>query len=307
MLDFAFCDFINNKLYNVYIVNYDNILNSFYIYFIVLFILFFVEVISLGFSNSSLGTLLINPKKSDLIDVVYFLLIVTNLLVIISPIVSLGIPYFFGKGIRSLLNFEFGSKYFNSFIHFTIFTILLDFFNYWQHRLMHRFEFLWKIHKVHHSAKNFNLITVFREHPLDHALNSITVSIPIGIIGYPPENFVLIYVILLSIAYLKHGKILYKWGFIGKYIFQSPYYHFLHHSDDKKYYNSNFANNFIIWDHIFGTFRDFNESIDNLRIGIVSDPILKMNFIESFCYTFKSVFNEIYIRLIIFKSIFIKK
>lgn len=72
MLDFAFCDFINNKLYNVYIVNYDNILNSFYIYFIVLFILFFVEVISLGFSNSSLGTLLINPKKSDLIDVVYF-------------------------------------------------------------------------------------------------------------------------------------------------------------------------------------------------------------------------------------------
>ena len=95
MLDFAFCDFINNKLYNVYIVNYDNILNSFYIYFIVLFILFFVEVISLGFSNSSIGTLLINPKKSDLIDVVYFLLIVTNLLVIISPIVSLGIPYFF--------------------------------------------------------------------------------------------------------------------------------------------------------------------------------------------------------------------
>ena len=61
MLGLDFCNFIRNKLYNVYIVKYHIIINSFYIFFYIF--IFFIEFISLGFTKSSLGTLLINPKK----------------------------------------------------------------------------------------------------------------------------------------------------------------------------------------------------------------------------------------------------
>ena len=42
-----------------------------------------------------------------------------------------------------------------------------DFSKYIVHRWMHRWPFLWALHKVHHSATNLTPMTVFRTHPLE--------------------------------------------------------------------------------------------------------------------------------------------
>ena len=38
------------------------------------------------------------------------------------------------------------------------------------HRVMHKYEFLWKFHRVHHSATTLTPFTVFRTHPIESIL-----------------------------------------------------------------------------------------------------------------------------------------
>lgn len=267
--------------------NINNILYNFIIFFTVLFFLFFLEIIIIGFKKSTVGDLFYHYSKNDSIDIFYFLLTTLNLLFIISPLVSFGLPYLFKKGFIFVFDFRFGFI-FNPIIHFLLFFILVDFCNYWQHRLMHKFDFLWEIHKLHHSATKFNLFTVFREHPLDHALNSIAIALPIGILGYPPSNFVIFYSFFLALGYLKHGKIPYKFGLIGKYIIQAPYFHYLHHLNHNRFYNSNYSNNLIIWDHLFNTFKNEESNIDEYHLGLNHNSISNQGVFSSF---FSVIFN----------------
>jgi len=50
-----------------------------------------------------------------------------------------------------------------------IFAVLIisDFLIYWGHRLQHKIDFLWRFHKVHHSAKHLDWLAAHTEHPLD--------------------------------------------------------------------------------------------------------------------------------------------
>ena len=92
-------------------------------------------------------------------------------------ICSVGIPNSISTVLRSYISFELGFKM-NIYTHLILFLILVDFMNYWQHRFMHRFAPFWEIHKLHHSAEEFNIITVFREHPLDKAINALFMILP---------------------------------------------------------------------------------------------------------------------------------
>jgi sterol desaturase/sphingolipid hydroxylase (fatty acid hydroxylase superfamily) len=38
---------------------------------------------------------------------------------------------------------------------------------YWFHRACHRFDFLWRFHRVHHSPTHLDWLAAHREHPLD--------------------------------------------------------------------------------------------------------------------------------------------
>jgi sterol desaturase/sphingolipid hydroxylase (fatty acid hydroxylase superfamily) len=290
---FNFIDYFTSY----YIKNIDNILINFYIFYFVLLVLLFIEILVLGFKKSTVGDLLYNFSKNDSIDIFYFLLTTLNLLFIVSPLVSLGVPYLFKKGFIIFFDFKLG-YIFNPIVHFLLFFIFVDFCNYWQHRLMHKFDFLWEIHKLHHSATKFNLFTVFREHPLDHALNSISIALPIGILGYPPSSFVFIYCLFLGLGYLKHGKVPYKFGLIGKYFIQAPYFHYLHHLNHSRFYNTNYANNLIIWDHLFGTFKNDQSNIDDYYIGLDNNSIANKGVFYSFFSVlikfYKSLFNLIF-------------
>lgn len=40
--------------------------------------------------------------------------------------------------------------------------VVFDFFNYWYHRILHQYPYLWRIHSRHHSATNLTPFTNFR-------------------------------------------------------------------------------------------------------------------------------------------------
>jgi len=286
-----------SKLKEIYVDNFDLLLKNIFFLISALIILGIIESLLLGYKKSSLYDLFTFKNESAKTDLVYYCLTLFNLVVFISPILSLFIPYLFGKGIRAYLHLNLGNNYFNSIAHFILFLIILDFFNYWQHRFMHKVKLLWIIHSVHHSASDLNLITVYREHPLDHAINSIFTAIPIGLMGYPPVDYFYIYMILAILAHLKHGKIPFKFGLIGKYIFQSPYYHHLHHSTDPRCHNKNYANNFIIWDHVFGTFYDPKVDEKRIEIGLEFYNKKQQPFIKQFMETIYQFYKYIYCKI----------
>ena len=63
-----------------------------------------------------------------------------------------------------------------------------DLSKYFVHRCMHRWQFLWAFHKVHHSAETMTPITVYRVHPVESIIyglrGSIVIGAVIGIFAY---------------------------------------------------------------------------------------------------------------------------
>ena len=164
-----------------------------------------------------------------------------------------GIPFALNKAIRDVIYFNF-NEFVSPVVHFAIYFILLDFLGYWAHRIMHNNTVLWQIHKYHHSASEMNGLTVAREHPLNEGLNIFIRGVALTITGVPPEHYPYFVTTIGLWGTFKHTNILYSLGWFGKYVLQSPKDHWIHHSTESKHHNKNFANNFVIWDHLFGTY-----------------------------------------------------
>ncbi|HIP31091.1 MAG TPA: sterol desaturase family protein [Sulfurospirillum arcachonense] len=82
---------------------------------------------------------------------------------ILFPFLAIGASIFAkeqGVGVFNILNI--------SPIYSILFSIiLLDLIIYWQHRLFHKVDFLWKFHKVHHSDMDYDVTTALRFHPIE--------------------------------------------------------------------------------------------------------------------------------------------
>ena len=64
-----------------------------------------------------------------------------------------------------------------------LFFIVVDFTQWWTHRLLHRFEFLWNFHKVHHSVKQMGFAAHLRYHWMEPIIYNSLRYIPFAIIG----------------------------------------------------------------------------------------------------------------------------
>ena len=63
---------------------------------------------------------------------------------------------------------------------FTVF-FLDDLTKYIVHRWMHKWQILWSLHKVHHSATNLTPMTIYRTHPLEGIVFSLRAAVSQGI------------------------------------------------------------------------------------------------------------------------------
>ena len=149
------------------------------------------------------------------------------------------------------------------------YTLLLflvnDFTRYLLHRLMHKSTFLWRFHKVHHSAEVLNPLTFYRVHPLENVLFGLRYAFSIGFVtacfvylfGAGVSSLQIIglnifgFIFLLLGSNLRHSHIPLSYGKkIEKWII-SPYQHQLHHTP--KSMNSNFGSSLSVWDRLFKT------------------------------------------------------
>ena len=145
-------------------------------------------------------------------------------------------------------------------------VIVADLTYYWEHRIAHEVRILWTQHAVHHSSRDFNIITGIRFGPLE-SVWSLIAHIPMALVGFPPE--LVFFGILTVLAYQTwiHTERIGRLGAL-ELVLNTPSHHRVHHGSDRKYLDRNYAGILIIWDRMFGTFQEEEETP---RYGLTRD------------------------------------
>ena len=170
-----------------------------------------------------------------------------------------------GLGIQGAA-FAYVAQYYNlklfspSSLWVWIFAFFLyDFCYYWMHRLHHEVKVLWATHVVHHHGEEFNLSTALRQTSTGFLWKWIF-YLPIFVVGIPPEVFVTVAGVNLVYQFWVHTEHIPKLGWY-EYVFVSPSNHRIHHAQNKHYVDANYGGVFILWDRIFGTYKEEMEEL----------------------------------------------
>ena len=211
-----------------------------------------IEVVVVGWKSSSLRAAARNWRSFQN-DAFSYLLVTSGLATKIGAVLLFGITFLARFGLTGDGQFAIATLGIQPVVLGVVAFILVDFLGYWFHRFCHHLPFLWAIHRYHHSAEEMTIISVSRMHPVEVSLRGMFIATPLILIGMP-ETASISFVIPLSLhGLLKHSNIRSDWGWLGRYVLQSPGDHRTHHSPAPEHYNSNFASVFQIWDVVFGT------------------------------------------------------
>lgn len=129
--------------------------------------------------------------------------------------------------------------------------IASDFIIYWGHRLQHRVGFLWRFHKVHHSAEHLDWLAAHREHPLDTIYTVGLINLPAFIAGFPLETLAGLIAFRGIWAIYIHSNVRLPIGPL-RMLIGAPELHHWHHDLDRK--AGNYANISPLMDILFGTY-----------------------------------------------------
>lgn len=160
---------------------------------------------------------------------------------------------------------------------FAIALALLDFGHYAIHWCLHRFEPLWRIHRLHHTDQDFDFTTGWRFHPLEAVLEHGANLLVVLLVG-PPVMAVMLFALSYALTTCwVHGNIRMPGNCdsILRRVLVTPDMHRTHHSQIERETNSNYGGLFSLWDRLFGTYVDRpSEGHEGMRIGIreFSDP-----------------------------------
>ncbi len=145
----------------------------------------------------------------------------------------------------------------NDWFKITLALVILDFAIYWQHRLFHVVPVLWRLHRVHHSDRVFDVTTAVRFHPIEILLSLFIKATLVIFLGIPAVAIIIFEIILNGVAMFNHGNISLpsKLDAIIRKIVVTPDMHRVHHSDIPKETNSNYGFNLSIWDKVFGSYQ----------------------------------------------------
>ena len=210
-----------------------------------------LEAFLLGYKDSSARKIILNETPSVRTDVFYTLLRISGFFMILAIIFSFGWLYVAVDFIKAEFAFAFLKHTDNILVQYAVLVVLLTFVNYWAHRLLHS-RFLWEIHKVHHSAEDYNVLLPYRNHPVEFILGTLYgVAIPTAL-GVRPETIVLWLATNAVYQSFVHSNLEWKWRWV-EYILIIPAAHRIHHSTLPKHFDSNFGI-LSIWDRMFGTY-----------------------------------------------------
>ena len=180
-----------------------------------------------------------------------------GLLSTVTKLVFLNIGLLVGSNIgqnHAIWSFDMAST-----SHWLLGLLLYDFLYYWYHRISHERQFFWGSHVVHHQSEEYNLSTALRQTSTSF-LTTWIFYIPCFFLGMPIYMYVSIATAQLIYQFWVHTQHIGKLGFL-EWFFVSPSNHRVHHAQNPEYIDKNYGGLLIIWDRLFGTFKEEYEEV----------------------------------------------
>lgn len=120
------------------------------------------------------------------------------------------VVYLFNDGIKSISGFDLQkSNPLNNMPIWSVFLvgfIVRDFVQWWTHRLLHRFEWLWQFHKVHHSVEEMGFAAHLRYHWMETIVYRTIEYIPLALLGIGLYDFFIIHIFTLAVGHYNHSN-----------------------------------------------------------------------------------------------------
>ena len=135
--------------------------------------------------------------------------------------------------------------------------VFYDFCYYWLHRAGHEVAVFWGAHVVHHQSQAYNLSTALRQ-TSSGALLGWVFYLPMALAGVPPLIMGIVALIDLLYQFWVHTELVGKLGWFDR-VFCSPSNHRVHHAVNDRYLDRNYGGILILWDRLFGSFREEDE------------------------------------------------
>ena len=143
---------------------------------------------------------------------------------------------------------------------FLIYVVILDFSDYWRHRLSHVFTWWYSLHALHHAQRQMTFWSDDRNHLLDDIIAFAWFTAIALLIGIPPLQFPLLVLLLRLLESLSHANARISFGWLGERLLISPRFHRAHHGVTAAGLRSvNYGAVLPWWDMLFRT-ADFSRS-----------------------------------------------
>ncbi len=189
---------------------------------------------------------------------------------------------YFGEQLTSIVPDFIQSKIGNQIFFIQVIEVIFlsDLLIYWGHRLQHKVDFLWRFHKVHHSAEHLDWLAAHREHPIDSIYTIGLINLPAFLMGFPLESIAGVIAFRGIWAIYIHSNVRLPIGPL-RILIGAPELHHWHHDLDRR--AGNYANISPIMDVIFGTYKcpdkepekfGIREEIPNSYLGQIIEPLL---------------------------------
>jgi sterol desaturase/sphingolipid hydroxylase (fatty acid hydroxylase superfamily) len=137
---------------------------------------------------------------------------------------------------------------------FLAYALILDFADYWRHRLSHRFRWWYALHALHHAQRQMTFWSDDRNHLLDDLIAALWFGVIALGVGVPPLQFPLLVLVLRFLESLSHANTRLSFGWLGERLLISPRFHRVHHAARAAGKQScNYGAVFPYWDMLFGT------------------------------------------------------
>lgn len=161
-----------------------------------------------------------------------------------------------GAGLGGLLSAQLGSpiwpKQWPLPAQLVLALVVVEFFQYWMHRLEHEVDWLWRFHATHHSAPRLYWLNASRFHLIDITLLNVGYIVPLVALGAEGPVFTLWIVVSSVHGICQHANMQIRCGPLN-WIFSMAELHRWHHSRLIRESNTNYGLNLILWDIVFAT------------------------------------------------------
>jgi sterol desaturase/sphingolipid hydroxylase (fatty acid hydroxylase superfamily) len=154
------------------------------------------------------------------------------------------------------------------FIQLLLVGAIIDFGLWFMHWASHRNNFLWRLHALHHSSERLYWLNGERRHPVSAVLLALPGISAVVLLGAPAE---LIGCWLSMIAVhlsFQHSNLDYSVGVFRKLLGVAEV-HRWHHKREYHDAQVNFGEFWMIWDHLFGTYRYQPKGLKAGEVGLL--------------------------------------